>query len=137
MTVTQVHLAVATRLAQTGVGVFSPTGVYTKDQTGITLKSVPQAPDRIIAVTVYDIDDEVDPNLPRRTYLVQVRFRAGTYPTDVDDIADAAEAALAVDHQTWASVRVERCYRTSVAPLGADANNRHERTDNYRLVVQQ
>lgn len=136
MSVTAVHLAVASRLAEQGVATFRPTGVYSASETGITIKAVPQMPDRIVAISVYNIDENSDPTDPRQTYAVQLRFRAGKIPTEVDDIADAAYQALSVDHQEWGTVRVQRSYRTVMAPLGMDANGRQERTDSYRIVTQ-
>lgn len=136
MSTSDVHRAVALRLQEVGVGTFKPTGVYSAGETGITLKAVPQSPDRIVAISIYAIDEDPDPTDPRRTYSVQLRFRAGTNPTDVDDIADAAYQALSVDHQEWGTVRVNRCYRTVMAPLGMDANGRQERADSYRIVTQ-
>ena len=135
-TTTQIHTAIAQRLAEQGVGTYRPTGVYTAAETGITIKAVPQSPDRIIAITVYDVDEDPDPTNPWQAFIVQLRYRAGKYPTDVDDIADAAHTALTVHHQTWGTVRVDRCHRQSFIPIGADANGRQERTDNYRLVTQ-
>lgn len=135
-TTTQIHTAIAQRLAEQGVGVFRASGAYTAGETGITIKAVPQSPDRIVAVTVYDVDEDPDPASTWQTFTVQVRYRAGKYPTDVDDLADAAHTALTVHHQTWGAVRVDRCHRQSFIPIGADANGRQERTDNYRLVTQ-
>lgn len=134
-TVTQLHRIIAERLAATGIGTYRATGVYTATETGITIKAVPQSPDRIVAVTIYDEIAALDPDDPTTVIPVQLRFRAGTYPTDVDDIADAAKAAMTVHHDVWSGVRIHRCHRRNFTPIGADANKRHERTDNYELVL--
>lgn len=135
-TTTQVHTAIAERLDAAGVGVYKPADVYAAHETAITIKAVPTTPDRIVAVTVYDDDQNPDPGDLRVTYFVQLRFRAGLLPTDVDDIADAAHVAMSVHHQVWSGVRVSRCHRTGFAQIGPDANGRQERTDNYQLVTQ-
>lgn len=138
MTTTSAVLeAAARRLADQGVASYDEQGAYPADATGITLKSVPTAPDRVLTLGVYDIDDSPDPSSSLRTYMLQVRTRGLAFPpTDVDDLAEAARDALTVHHDTWpGDLRVDRCHRVSTIPLGADGNRRQERTDNYRLLT--
>lgn len=128
--------ATAARLAAAGVAEYNPAGVYDAGATGITLMAVPTAPDRVLTLGVYDIDDDPNPADTVRTFLLQVRTRGLAYPpTDVHDLAESAKAALTVHHAQWGPLAVDRCYRTSMIPLGADANRRQERTDNYRLTT--
>lgn len=138
MTTTSAVLeATAQHLAATGVADYNPSGVYPAGATAITLKSVPTTPDRVLTLTVYGIDDSPDPGDDLRVFLLQVRARGLTFPpTDVDDLAEQARDALTVHHTDWpGGVRIDRCYRVSTIPLGADGNRRQERTDNYRLTT--
>ena len=129
-------VAIAEHLAAHTSATWRPTGAYTATETGITIKTVPATPDRVIAITVYDVDDDPDPRQVRETYVVQIRFRAPGRPDNVDDLAQEAKATLHTQHHTtFGQVPIARCARTYVAPLGADANGRHERTDNYRIVT--
>lgn len=135
-TTSQVLEAAAQRLAAQGVGDYDPQAVYPADATGIILMAVPTTPDRVLTLTVYAIDDSPDPADDVRTFMLQVRTRGLRFPpTDVHDLAEAARDALTVHHDTWTDLSVDRCYRVSTIPLGADGNRRQERTDNYRLTT--
>lgn len=136
-TTSQVLEAAAHRLAEDGVAQYNPAGTYPAAATGITLKSVPTAPDRVLTLEVYGIDESPDPADDVQHYMLQVRTRGrGFPPTDVDDLAELARDALTVHHDTWpGGLHVDRCRRVSTIPLGADANRRQERTDNYRLTT--
>lgn len=127
--------AIAQHLAAAGVAVWNPTGAYASTDTAITIKAVPQSPDRIVALTVYDRVTHRDPDLTDEVVRVQVRVRAGKYPTDVDDLADAVHGALEVHHATWPGLRVTRCHRISLLPLGPDGSGRHETSMNYELQL--
>lgn len=131
----QVARAVAKRLDEAGVGVWNEGGVFTAGQTGITLKTVPPHPDRIVCVTVYNVDEDADPNNPVQAWSVQIRTRAPGMPDDVDDLADDAHDALECHHTQWPGAFVQRAHRENFAPLGPDTNRRHERTDNYRILT--
>ncbi|WP_263120857.1 minor capsid protein [Cellulomonas sp. RIT-PI-Y] len=111
-------------------------GAYTATEHALTIKTVPAGPDVVAAVTVYDVDDDPDPRQVRRTFAVQVRFRAPGRPDAVDVIAQEAKDALHGEHHSrFGQVPIARCARVSVAQLGPDAGGRHERTDNYRIVT--
>src|SRR5690606_20258488 len=99
-----------------------------------TLKALPDAPDEAVAVSVYDVEDDL--RLPHVLVYVQLRFRGTkTSRTSVDDFADAAFSALHGARFTAGERSVQQCRRISVAPLGADGNARQERADNYELVL--
>lgn len=136
-TTRQVLEAAAQRLAAHGVADYNPAGAYPADVTGITLMAVPTTPDRVLTLEVYDVDDSPDPSDDVAHYMLQVRTRGlPSPPTDVHDLAESARDALTVHHDTWPDgLHVDRCYRISTIPLGADANRRQERTDNYRLTT--
>lgn len=127
--------AVAWRLDAAGAGTWRETGAYALSETGIVLKVVPPSPDRSITVTAYATDEPINPGDPVLTWRVQVRTRAPGMPDVVDDLADAAKDALVVHHQEWNGLRVQRCHRFSVIPMGEDDNRRHERADNYELIL--
>jgi len=124
------HLAAVTSLT------WRPDGAYQTAEHALAIKTVPTSPDVVCAVTVYDVDDDPNPRQVRRTFAVQARFRAPGRPDAVDEIAQEAFVALHAQHHTaFGQVPIARCARTSVAQLGPDANGRHERTDNYRIVT--
>jgi len=112
-------------------------GSYTALQTGIVLGNIPQSPDRIITLTVYDADD--DPALSDSTVRVQVRCRAqGADKRLVDDL-DAAIFNLLqnkLDVTLSTGVRVGQIHRTSgPASLGQDGNSRWSVSSNYAVSV--
>lgn len=131
----QVALAVAQELAAAGVGTWDPDGAYTAGQTAITLKAVPENPDTVIAVTVYNVDEDADPGSVVQAWSVQIRTRAPGRPDAVDNLADDAHDVLETHHAQWPGAFVQRSHRHNFAPLGPDANRRHERVDNYRIIT--
>lgn len=135
-TASAVAVGVAEHLAaHTGI-TWRPDGAYTPTETAATIKAVPATPDRVVAITVYDVDDDPDPRQVVATFAVQLRFRAPGRPDAVDDLAqEAFEVMHGKHHTTFGQVPIGRCARQSVAPIGPDANGRHERTDNYRIVT--
>ncbi|MEV8029268.1 minor capsid protein [Cellulosimicrobium funkei] len=132
----QVGRAVAQQLAAAGVGTWNPDGVFTAGQTAITLKQVPTNPDRVISVTVYNVNEDPDPRSVTQAWSVQVRTRAPGIPDEVDELADDVHEALECHHTQWPEgVFVQRAHRHNFAPLGPDGNRRHERVDNYRIIT--
>jgi hypothetical protein len=127
---------IAAHLTAAGTGVWAgPDEVVTADQTLIALKRLPESPDRAIAISVYDLDLDVE--LPSTGVMVQILTRAPGPADEVDDLADdVIDAMHAVHHATWGSLRVARCAHQSTAPLGADDSGREERSDNFRIVTQ-
>jgi hypothetical protein len=112
-------------------------GSYTALQTGLVLGNIPQAPDRIITLTVYDSDD--DPSLSDSVLRVQVRCRGeGQDKRTVDDL-DAAIFNLIDAKTAWTlstGVYVVQCQRISgPSPLGQDGNNRWSVSSNYAVTV--
>lgn len=132
----QVALAVAKRLAEAGVGTWREDGVFAAGQTAITLKALPPSPDRAIAITVYNVEEDPNPGSVTQAWSVQVRTRATTgRPDTVDDLADDAHDALEAHRAQWPGAFIQRSHRHNFAPLGSDANRRHERVDNYRIIT--
>lgn len=120
----------AALLAAAGAGTWSPGGTYTDGQTGITVGVIPQAPDRIICLSPYPVDDP--PGLLDVTVAVQVRVRGTTDPRVVQDIADAVYDALhGAQPGQLGGVLVAQVFRQSASSLGVDQVGRWERSENY------
>ncbi|GMA31602.1 minor capsid protein [Litorihabitans aurantiacus] len=133
---TLVLTAAAGRLAAAGVADYEPDGVYPSGATGVVLKNMPTGPDRVVVLNAYQPGGTPDPNDPVETVMLQLRTRGIAYPpTDVDDLAEAAVAALSGHRAVWPGLYVSRSYRISSAQLGADQNRRQERTDNLHLTL--
>lgn len=111
---------------------WQPNGpAYTASQVGIFYGAIGPAPDRAIGITPYmGLDDHVTTLAIRR---VQLKFRgAPRNPSSADALADAAFETL----QGLARVAgLNLVTRESFAPLGADSNDRQERTDNYQIIL--
>lgn len=116
-------------IAGAGLGTYRPTGVYTSAETGITIAVVPEAPDRLICLTPYPVDDT---GLTDVITGVQIRMRAGRNPTDVSDLADNVRDLF---HNrrgfTAGAVLVTAMWRESQALLGQDEHGRIELASNY------
>jgi hypothetical protein len=112
--------------------VWRPAGpAYTTTETGIFYGPIGAAPDKAIGVTCYTQTDDIVTD--RKDRYVQIRCRgAKNLPNGADLIADAVFAAL---HGVYHTSGFARITRTSTAPLGADTNARQERTDNYRIII--
>ncbi|MEU8473762.1 minor capsid protein [Streptomyces hygroscopicus] len=117
-------------IAEAGIGVYRPTGVYTADEVGITITAVPDTPDQIIAITPYPVDDTsgtTDVLLG-----VQLRFRAGADPRAVIAREDAVYELLHErEHTEIGGIHVEIMWRQSGGWIGADSRGRQEMTANY------
>jgi hypothetical protein len=126
----------AVYLAAGGIeATYNTSGVYTTLQTGIVLGNIPQAPDRVITLTVYDADD--DPALSDSTVNLQVRCRGeGQDKRKVDDLDSAVFNLLQnkLDVTLSTGVKVGEIHRTSgPASLGQDGNSRWSLSSNYAV----
>jgi hypothetical protein len=132
--VSEVLLGLAEFLHDEGVAVWRPTTGYLAAERAITIKELPAAPDAAVALSAYGVTDDVV--LPDVEVRVQLRFRSGGSRTAVDDFADDAFDVLHGRHGfTLGTLRVHQARRLSSLPLGADDNRRHERADNYGLIL--
>lgn len=129
----QLVATVATILADAHTDwAWQPDGpAYTASQVGIFYGAIGADPDRAIGITPYVTQDDHVTTLAIRR--VQLRFRgAPRNPNGADALADAAFHTL----QGLARVAgLNLVTRESSAPLGADANDRQERTDNYQIIL--
>jgi hypothetical protein len=119
----------AALLAEAGIGVYRPGGIYTDGETAIGYGAIPDAPDRIVWLNPYAVEDT---DLTDVITGVQLRMRTGPDPLDVGDLADAVFGELH-NRQGLAlgPVRVALIWRQSQALLGQDTHGRQELTANY------
>lgn len=124
----------AQHLAGLGLGLtYNPSGVYTAGQVGIVVGPLPASPDRVVALTPYQVRAGA---LSDVTQGVQVRIRgAARAPVNpVNDLADDLYDALhGATDLTLGTIHVAQIIRASHALLGPDTNGRQETTSNYYL----
>lgn len=102
---------------------------YTDSEIGVFYGAIPDEPDRAVGIRVYSPIDESG-LLSRR---VQFHIRgARRQPFGADRIAGILFATF---HDRSRGDGMTSIRRTSAAPLGADANGREERTENYMVVL--
>ena len=134
---TDLLTGLATHLAAGAIGAtYSPSGAYSALQTGIVLGNVPQAPDRIITLTAYGVEDS--PALSDSVLGVQVRCRwGGQDPRPVDDLQDSIYNLLhgKTNYTLSTGVFVVQSLRQSAVTLGQDENARWSNVANYYLSV--
>lgn len=140
--VTNLLTGLATYIASGGIGAtWKANGAYTTLETAIVLGSVPQSPDRIIAMTAYGVGGD-DPTLSDTVTGLQVLTRcSGTDKRLVDDLQDSIFNLLhGVSHlvvgTSGKTVHVVQCLRASgPAALGQDENHRWVVSSNYLVTV--
>jgi len=131
---TNLLTGLATALAAGGLGAtYNTSGGYTALQTGIVLGRIPQSPNRIIALTSYDVDEH--PALSDSITGVQVRCRwEGQDPRPVEDLQDLIFNLLqGKENFLLGTVFVVLCLHQSAATLGQDENERWSNVANYYL----
>lgn len=128
----------AEHLAAADVAEWNPDGTYDPDTAAavITMRALPAAPDRALALALYGDTDTDDAGLSDVTALVQVRTRGTTDPRVVDDLSDAVfDLVHGATMLTLGPVHTTLIRRRSNALLGPDEHGRHERTDNYYVMA--
>ncbi|MFE6408149.1 minor capsid protein [Streptomyces sp. NPDC057837] len=122
-------VGVAELLDAQNVGTYDEDTVLPAGGTGIRLGTVPDLPDRLIALTSYPVadDDSTD-----AVTAMQVRMRAGTDITGLVQLANDVFNVLhnRRDYQVR-GVQVEVSWRNSQAWIGQDARGRMELVANY------
>jgi hypothetical protein len=129
-------IGLADHISTHSVGVWKASGAYQASDTAIVLGTIPQTPEKIIALTSYQVDES--PALSTGVVGVQVRTRwSGQNPTLVDDLDDSIFSLLhgATHLHLSTGVHVVQALRNSSTSLGQDANGRWERASNYYLTV--
>ncbi|MFD9879994.1 minor capsid protein [Streptomyces alboflavus] len=120
-------------LAEQRIAVHRPDGVYAAGETAITDTVMPEAPDRIVCLTVYAVEESAA--LTDCTVAVQVRTRAGPDPREVAALDEAVFTVLhGLRHLALPTARITLARRVSTVPLGADTLGRLERSSNYRVL---
>ncbi|GMA33508.1 minor capsid protein [Litorihabitans aurantiacus] len=129
----QLTQAICRLLAEIPGWEWRPAGpAYTTVEVGVQYGSLQASPDRGVAVRVYSSVDELQTGLATRS--AQLRFRGARNAVDSADKL----ASVAFRHLQGLSRRegISGIRRLSMAPIGADANGREERTDNYELLLE-
>lgn len=127
---------IATMIAGASLGItYSPTGVYTASQTGVFMKIMPAAPDRVVTLTAVNQGDDI--TMPLGQIMVQVLGRGlPNKPVDVDDLLDGIFAILhGATNLAFGTVTVIQCNRKVSVPMGMDTSQRWTRADQYYLDV--
>lgn len=125
----------AEHLAAAGIAVYHQTGVYRDDEVGIVIGTVPAAPARVLALSLYPLADDVDQ--ADSVLGLQVRARSGgSDPREVldrlDDVFDELHGAT---HLNLGGALVHLATRTSSVPLSRDQSGRYEHADTYHLAT--
>lgn len=121
----------AEHIAGAGIGVWRPNGVYTAAETAIVHRAIPPAPDRLITLALYPVDNGMA-GLTNLTTGIQIRVRAPGPPGECDDLADALFDLLdSAEHLDLGGIYVNQLYRQSYTSLGQDSSRRWERSENY------
>lgn len=116
-------------LTDQGLGVYRPDTPYQPGETAIVTYVMPAAPDRVICLTPYPIEDSGGTDA---ITAVQVRVRAGRDPRAVAALADNIFGLLhGREGFALRGVPVALMWRQSEAVLGADATGRMEISANY------
>jgi hypothetical protein len=126
----------AVLLEDAGIGEWHPDGaLYAADEVAITLRALPDKPDRALALAAYPLSDHPSENDSKLG--VQVRTRgAGQDPRGADDLGDAVfEVLHGLTETVLGGVYVIQALRQSSAPLGRDESGRFEATSNFHLDV--
>lgn len=123
----------AEHLAAAGVGTWRATGAYTAGETGIVIRAIPQAPDRIITLAAYPIGSARQ-GLADHDAAVQIRVRGTADPRVCDDLADTVYELLdGARRLTLGGIPIVLVWRQSYTSLGQDTAGRWERSENYYL----
>ncbi|MFD4788799.1 minor capsid protein [Streptomyces sp. NPDC058459] len=121
---------IAGLLAEADIGVWRPDSVLQDGEVGIFRATMPDSPDRALALTAYPVTDDDTANAITG---VQVRMRAG--PDGVDAIDDMADVVFDVLHNRRhfevGGVHVALSWRNSQGWIGQDSQGRMELTANY------
>jgi hypothetical protein len=123
----------AQMLADTGIAVFNPSGLYQPTDTAVVFKSAPSAPDRVITLTCVPLTDGVATPLSQWLVQAYVRGRAGD-PMDVEDLADAVwDLWQGATGLTLGSTHAIQIRRQGSVGNGQDDAKRWTRIDRYLI----
>lgn len=129
----------AEHLDAAGVGTWATDRDYRPDEVGIALLDLPDQPDRVIVLDLYELDrdafglgeEPVDP------IGINVRTRTGPNVRGSRALDDAVYELLdGAEHLDLHGVHVLTVGRQSSTSLGKDASGRRERSSNYYALAQ-
>lgn len=115
-----------------GLGVYDPDRAWTAGDTSwaVMLRSVPQDPPKVIALSLYSVDD--DPKLTDSTRGVQIRLRGDENPESTLDLNAALFDLFQGRHDTTINgVAVVLMWRQSFLPGPQDTESRWQLTSNW------
>lgn len=119
-------------LVSTGVGVkVVGTAVFQSTDTALVMETLPQTPDKAVAITIYPVTD--DPTLSDSVAGIQIKARApGPDPQAVNDLTDAVfDAFQNLSKTLTTGIVIQQIARKSGVPLGLDKQMRRTRSENY------
>jgi hypothetical protein len=125
-------------LESAGVGSWDAAAVPDGSDVAITLVNLPQSPTKVVCLTSYPVMQSA--RATEGIVGVNVRVRGDTDPRTASDIADEVFGALGARGRTAIGTApndlvVAAIDWQSSAPLGPDANGRHEISANYYVRV--
>lgn len=123
---------IAQHLATQSLGIWNPAGMYTADETGIVLDTMPQSPDNVIVLSSYGVSD--DPSQATTIVGLQIRSRtAGRDPRTYRRLS--ADIAFDLHGRTHLSLstglQVTQLLRQSWVSGGLDGNGRWSMIQNF------
>jgi hypothetical protein len=123
----------AQMIADTGIAVYRPTGVYQPGETGVTFKASPQNIDRCIMLMCVPITDGA--MVPMGRWMVQAYVRGlPNDPMDVEDLGDAVfDLWQGATNITLGSTHAIQILRQGSVGNGQDDSKRWTRIDRYLL----
>lgn len=126
----------AQMVEDSGLAVFNEAGAYGPTDTGVVMKAVPAAPDRLVTITVVPLSDDIA--APQGQVMVQLRYRGlPNNPLDVDNLADAVKPLFhGLTNTVMGAHTVVQCDRRQSVPLGQDELKRWSRADQFYLDVE-
>lgn len=113
-----------------------PTTPYQPAEVAVVLETVPQAPESVVVLAAYGVDD--DPSLSDTVLGLQVTTRRpGQNPGPGYDLAGEVFDALHGRTETVLSggVYLVQCLRRSHTSIGQDSNGRWRRVQNFYCTV--
>jgi hypothetical protein len=104
---------------------------YPSDVIGVFVGSIPDAPDRAVGIRLYGDGGGDDPDVTERKAQAWVRGARGER-LSADDIADAVFDRFDKLSREGGILRTSR---ESMSDMGADANDRERRSENYLITL--
>lgn len=124
---------IAIDLDAAGIGVYRPSGAYQPGEIAIVIRAIPQAPDQLITLATYAVDNGLR-GMADHTTGVQMRIRGTDDPDVADGIADQIfDRYDSSGRLTLNGIPVVDMWRQSYTPLGQDGNRRWELSHNYYI----